>query len=177
LGHDVVRADPDYPPSVVLAHMIPRYLRGIHDDAEMMPRPDRLEARSRAMARLGGLFSDRRIAAVRAGEDGVRDRVLSVFDDVDVVITPGAALGPPRIGAFQRRGAISTLMVVGTRVPFQEVFNVTGQPAAVVPWAFDRDGLPLSIQLVGRPHDEATLLSLSAQIETARPWAHHHPPV
>jgi amidase len=47
----------------------------------------------------------------------------------------------------------------------------------VVPWDFDADGLPLSVQLVGRPYDEATLFSLSAQIEAARPWAHRRPPV
>ena len=52
------------------------------------------------------------------------------------------------------------------------MFNVTGQPAAVVPWGLDGNGLPTSIQLVGRPFDEATLLSLAAQIEQARPWAH-----
>ncbi|MGH3563741.1 MAG: amidase family protein, partial [Mycobacterium sp.] len=57
------------------------------------------------------------------------------------------------------------------------IWNLTGQPAAAVPWGFDRDGLPVAIQLVGRPYDEATLLSLAAQIEQARPWAHHRPPV
>jgi amidase len=103
--------------------------------------------------------------------------VLAIFDDVDVVITPGTALGPPRIGAYQRRGAVATLALVGARVPFQETFNVTGQPAAAVPWGFDDAGLPLSIQVVGRPFDEATLLSLSAQIEAARPWADWRPTV
>jgi amidase len=39
------------------------------------------------------------------------------------------------------------------------------------------DGLPLAIQLVGRPYDEATLLLLAAQIEAARPWTQHRPPV
>ena len=37
------------------------------------------------------------------------------------------------------------------------MFNVTGQPAAVVPWGLDGNGVPLSIQLVGKPFDEATL--------------------
>jgi amidase len=41
----------------------------------------------------------------------------------------------------------------------------------------DGESLPVSIQLVGRPSDEATLLSLSAQIEAARPWANRRPPV
>ena len=177
LGHDVVARDPDYPVTATLTNLLPRYLRGVRDDMAAMPLPQRLEARTRGMARLGGLFSDRRIAAVRAAEERIRARVLSIFDDVDVVITPGTATGPSRIGAYQRRGAVATLLLVGARVPFQEMFNVTGQPAAVVPWGFDRDGLPVSVQLVGRPSDESTLLSLSAQIESARPWAKRRPRV
>jgi amidase len=117
------------------------------------------------------------MAAARAAEAGVSDRIQSIFDDVDIVVTPGTAQGPPRIGAYQRRGAVSTLLLVAQRVPYFPVWNMTGQPAAVVPWDFDGDGLPLSVQLVGRPFDEATLLSLSAQIEAARPWAHRRPPV
>lgn len=177
LGHDVVERDPDYPVSATVTNMLPRWLRGVRDDLSTMPHPCRLESRSRSVARLGGLFSDRRIAEILAAEDQIRERVLSIFDDVDVVITPGTATGPSRIGAYQRRGAVATMLLVGMRVPFQEVFNVTGQPAAVVPWGLDRDGLPLSIQLVGRPSDEATLLSLSAQIEGARPWSGRRPPV
>ncbi len=123
------------------------------------------------------MISDRRMRAIRGAESEVAERVQSIFDDVDVVLTPGTASGPSRIGAYQRRGAISTLALVAQRVPFQAVFNVTGQPAAVVPWGFDGNGIPTSIQLVGKPFDEATLLSLSAQIEKARPWAHRHPPV
>lgn len=67
--------------------------------------------------------------------------------------------------------------MVSRRVPFQAVFNATGQPAAVVPWGLDNEGVPMSLQLVGRPSDEATLLSLSHQIEIARPWANRRPPV
>jgi amidase len=72
---------------------------------------------------------------------------------------------------------VSTLALVAQRVPFQAMFNGTGQPAAVVPWDVDADGLPTSIQIVGRPFDEATLLSLAAQIEKARPWADRRPPI
>jgi len=177
LGHDVVVRDPDYPRSATLTNLLPRYLRGTNDEMSMMPAPQRLEKRTREMARLGGLYSDRQMAAARAAEEGIRARVLSIFDDVDVVVTPGTALGPSRVGAYQRRGAVATLLLVSARVPFQEIFNMTGQPAAVVPWGLDGDGLPLSIQLVGRPSDEATLLSLSAQIEKARPWSQRRPPV
>jgi amidase len=176
LGHRVVVRDPDYPASG-LTHALSRYFRGAYDDVSALPRPDRLERRTRNFARIGGLISDERMNRIRAGESALAERVMSIYDDVDVVLTPGTALGPSRIGAYQRRGAVSTLMLVAARVPFQAMFNATGQPAAVVPWGFDSNGIPTSIQLVGRPYDEATLLSLSAQIEKARPWADRRPPV
>jgi len=156
---------------------LPRYLRGIYDDADAQAHPERLEARTRNMARLGSFFSDRRMEAVRAAEGAVSARIQSIFDDVDVVVTPGTANGPSRIGAYRNRGAISTLLLVAQRVPYFPVWNLTGQPAAAVPWDLDDDGLPMSVQLVGRPYDETTLLSLSAQIEEARPWAHRRPRV
>jgi amidase len=177
LGHEVIERDPDYPAAATLASFLPRYLRGIREDAALLARPESLEARTRTMVRIGALISDRRIAAVREREPAIAARVQSIFDDVDVVITPGTAARPFRIGAFQRRGAIATLQLVSSRVPFQEIFNVTGQPAAVVPWGLDGDGLPVSVQLVGRPFEEATLLRLATQMETARPWAGRRPPV
>jgi amidase len=176
LGHDVITRDPEYPASLY-ANYLPRFLRGISDDADAQAHPERLEPRTRNLARLGSFFSDLRMTALRAAEPALSNRIQSIFDDVDVVVTPGTAAGPSRIGAYQHRGGVSTLLAVAQRVPYQQVWNLTGQPAAVVPWDFDGDGLPMSVQLVGRPYDEATLLSLSAQIEAARPWAHRRPAV
>jgi amidase len=176
LGHEVITRDPDYPPSGVYGQALPRYFRGVYDDVKTLPHPDRLERRTRAFARIGGLLSDRRMNAIRGAESEVAERIQSIFDDVDVVITPGTATGPSKVGAYQRRGAIATLALVAQRVPFQALFNVTGQPAAVVPWDLDANGVPTSVQLVGKPFDEATLLSLGAQIEQARPWAQRRPP-
>ncbi|MCT7656901.1 amidase [Mycobacterium deserti] len=176
LGHEVVIRDPDYPQSAI-PHALARYFRGVYDDVQTLPHPQRLEARSRSFARLGGLISEQQMRRIRAAESVVAERVNVIFDDVDVVLTPGTATGPSRIGAYQRRGAVPTLALVAGRVPFQAMFNVTGQPAAVVPWDRDNSGVPTSIQLVGRPFDEATLLSLSAQLERTRPWRDRRPPV
>ncbi|HET6735291.1 amidase [Mycobacterium sp.] len=176
LGHEVIERDPDYPPNAV-AHALARYFRGVYDDVQVLPHPERLDARTRGFARIGGMVSERRMTAIRAAESQVAERIQTIYDDVDVVITPGTATGPSRIGAYQKRGALSTLTLVAARVPFQALFNVTGQPAAVVPWDLDATGVPTSIQLVGRPFDEATLLSLAGQLEKARPWAHRRPPI
>ena len=177
LGHEVIWRDPDYPAWAVYGHVLPRMWRGIYDDVQQLPHPERLEPRTRALARLGSLVSDQQIAKIRAAEATLAARVGSIFDDVDVLITPGTATGPSRIGQYQHRGGVGTLALVASRVPFHAIFNATGQPAAVVPWGLDGEGIPVSVQLVGRPSDEATLLSLSHQIEKARPWANRRPPV
>ena len=175
-GHDVIQRDPRWSTMSAGWNVTARYLRGVHDDVAAMAHPDRVEAPTRHLARTGGLLSDQRIARVRAATDRIARRMDPVFDDVDVLITPGTARGPMAVGAFQRRGAIARLDAAGRCSPFVAVFNATGQPAASTPWGFDDDGLPRSVQLVGRPNDEATLLALSSEIEAARPWADRQPP-
>src|SRR4029077_13986818 len=91
LGHHVTSRDPDYPLSAVFGHALPRYFRGAYDDVNSLPRPERLEARTRAFARIGALIADRRMNAIRGAESEVAERVQSIFDDVDVVLTPGTA--------------------------------------------------------------------------------------
>jgi amidase len=177
LGHEVLWHDPDYPAWAMYGHVLPRMWRGVYEEVRKLPYPERLEPRTRQVARIGSMISDRQMDKVRAAEPNLVARVQSIFDDFDVLITPGAATGPSRIGQYQHRGGVSTLALVSSRVPYFAIFNATGQPAASVPWFLDGETLPLSVQLVGRPSDEATLLALSAQIEAARPWAGHRPPV
>ena len=177
LGHEVFWRDPDYPAWAMYGHVLPRMWHGVYQEVRKLPYPERLEPRTKAIARLGSMISDRRMERIRAAEPTLAARVQSIFDDFDVLITPGAATGPSRIGQYQHRGGVSTLAMVASRVPYFAVFNATGQPAASVPWFLDGESLPTSVQLVGRPADEATLLALSAQIEAARPWADRRPPV
>jgi amidase len=62
-------------------------------------------------------------------------------------------------------------------LPFTFPFNATGQPAFSVPNGFTRAGLPIALQIVGRPADELGIIALAAQWEDARPWRDKHPPV
>ena len=177
LGHDVFERDPHLPASL-MPHLLARYFRGIHDDIEdAMPHPQRLERRTRGMARLGAAIPTSVLAKQRAAEAGIAAQINTIFEHADVLLTPGCATPPSRIGQYHGRGALWTLNGVAPRVPFFGWWNGTGQPACVVPAGLDRDGLPVGVQLVGRPDDEATLLSLSAQLEAARPWADRRPPV
>jgi amidase len=71
------------------------------------------------------------------------------------------------IGLFTRSAAFT---------PFTAVANVTGQPAISVPLA-ENDGLPVGVQLFGRPAHEGVLLAVAAQLEAAQPWAGRRPPL
>jgi amidase len=175
LGHQLSEHDPDYGAGAIPAVTV-RYLRGIHDEAAKLAHPQRLERRTRAMARLGGLIPESLLQRALAGEAEFTHRLNHVLEDHDVLLTPATAAPPPRIGQLQGRGALLTLNTVAGWVPYNGVWNVTGQPAASVPAGFGSDGLPRAVQLVGRPADESTLLSLAGQLERERPWAQLRPP-
>jgi amidase len=92
-----------------------------------------------------------------------------------VLLTPATAKPPPRIGQLEGRGALWTLNAVAAMVPYNGVWNMSGQPAAAVPAGLGSDGLPRAVQVVGRANGEAAILSLASQLEGARPWAQRRP--
>ena len=176
LGHEVVeRSVPSRADDAVT--IVGLMLRGIHDFVEEVERPHRLERRTRALGRPGRLISDRALERLVAREQEMAERVGTLFDEVDVLLTPMMAEPAKPAQAMEGRGAVATWLWETRWVPFNVLWNATGQPAASVPAGFSAGGLPLAVQLVGRHRDEATLLSLSAQLEKARPWADRRPPV
>ena len=66
---------------------------------------------------------------------------------------------------------MSTFTRSGLYTPFTPVINATGQPAISLPLFEGDDGLPLGVQIVGRPAGESALLALAAQLEQAQTWA------
>jgi amidase len=104
-------------------------------------------------------------------------RINRLLQDHDVLMTPTIRRPPVEADRWEGRGALRTLIGMVAVYPFTGIWNVTGQPAAAVPAGFADDGLPLSVQLVGRPGDEATLLSLAAQIEAESRWVDRRPPI
>jgi amidase len=174
LGHEVRERDPDY--GEIRPLFVPRWLRGIHEDAKRMPRPRQLERRTRQVAFLGGLLPAAAVERARRAEAARARRMNEVFADHDVVLTPTLPRPPVRIGKWDGRSAPAMFGAVAAYVAFTSPWNLTGQPAASVPAGFTSGGLPIGVQLVGRPNDEATLLALAAQMEAERPWTDRRPP-
>lgn len=176
LGHEVHEREMDWGTLTPPPEFVVRYLRGIHDEAGSLAHPERLERRTRAMAQIGRLVGRSLVAWSRARESQVAARYNAALADHDVLLMPVTPGRPPRVGAYEGRGwLVAAFLLAGPTVPYCAPWNLTGQPAASVPAGFAADGLPLAVQLVARPNDEATLLSLAAQIEAERPWADRRP--
>jgi amidase len=98
----------------------------------------------------------------------------------DAVLTPTLAQVPSLVGGIRDDADPAADFEAQKRfTPFTSPYNVTGQPAVSLPlhWAeVDGATLPIGVQLVGRPADEVTLISLAAQLEAAAPWADRRPP-
>ena len=174
-GHDVVERDPDYGLAQVLFAQM--WVRGIHEDARELAAPEALERSTRQMAAAGrALVSDRRRAALLRTRERVAARILTLWDECDVLLTPAVARAPIAADGAYGRSAPVAVNTAGRFTPFTAMFNMTGQPAIAVPAGWDRDGVPLSVQLVGRPGAEDVLYSLAGQLEQAAPWADRRPP-
>jgi aspartyl-tRNA(Asn)/glutamyl-tRNA(Gln) amidotransferase subunit A len=58
---------------------------------------------------------------------------------------------------------------------YTAIFNFTGFPAIQVPCGFDTDGLPVGLQIAGKPFDEATICQVAYAYEQGTPWHDKHP--
>jgi amidase len=104
-------------------------------------------------------------------------RMAAWWADYDVLVTPTLGAPPPRLGWFTEAGPEQEGQRIVSFIPYTPQFNVTGQPAISLPLHWTPDGLPVGVQLVARYGEEATLIRLASQLETAAPWSDRRPPV
>ena len=116
------------------------------------------------------------VAYIRATEAMFRRsrEIIAQTMQWDCLLTPTVTLPPQPLDTFlavTERVADDDLAYI----PFTYPFNISGQPAISLPLGWSAEGLPIGVQLVGRPFDEALLIALAAQIERAAPWVHRYP--
>jgi amidase len=104
-------------------------------------------------------------------------RLVAFLEPYDALLTPALAERPLPIGALDTaaREPMATFTRSGLFTPFTPMFNATGQPGISLPLFEGEDGLPLAVQIVGRPAGEGALLALAAQLEEAVPWTGRRP--
>ena len=106
-------------------------------------------------------------------------QLVSFLEPYDALLTPSLAERPLELGTLDTAAPdpMATFSRSSLFTPFTPVFNASGQPGISLPLIQGEDGLPLGVQIVGRPAGEGPLLALATQLEQARPWAERRAPL
>ncbi|MGK7890954.1 MAG: amidase [Leptolyngbyaceae cyanobacterium] len=103
----------------------------------------------------------------------VARQLVAQFYPYDVVVMPVYTRPQIRVGEWADLSPAEAFDQVANWIAPCPPLNATGQPAIALPTGFADTGLPTGVQLVGRPGDEATLITVAAQLEAHYPWIHH----
>ena len=174
LGHSVEEATPPWRDFELFGGFMRvwQVMAALHD------RPVELfEPETRALIAAASQLNAVDYVQATAGLRAASRRIVAFLDDYDLLLTPTLAQAPVPIGALEDDDPWVQFANAGRFTPFTQVANITGLPAVSLPLHWNGDGLPIGVQLIGRPADEATLFRVSAQLEQARPWRDRRPPV
>lgn len=173
LGHTVTVADLHYG-ILVGASFLPRSMAGIR--AVHQETPDaRVDARTMANVRLGGILRGPVLWAARGVEPLLHKQFGSFFDDFDLVLAPTTATPAPRAEEIDDIGVSATNHLITAACPYTWPWNVLGWPSVTVPAGFTDSGLPVGAQLMGTANSEKLLVSVAAQLESELHWERIRP--
>ena len=102
--------------------------------------------------------------------------IVQQLNGYDAIISPTLARPAVKLGTLPSSPE-QYLEELPEWIPYTFAFNATGQPGFSVPNGFNKAGLPIGLQIVGRQADEVTIIGLARQFEEARPWNDKHPPI
>ena len=110
------------------------------------------------------------VEAIAAVHEAGR-KMAAFLTSYDVILSTTLAGPPPKLGYFDQNGDVQAFVERVTEyLSVTPLHNATGTPAMSVPLHWTADGLPVGVHFAGRYGEEATLLALAAQLETAQPW-------
>lgn len=137
---------------------------------------DLLEPLTRWLVETGRRISARDLAAALAWLAGFERRFIARASRVDAVLTPAMALTPRPVGWYDADDTERNFAQQVLYTPYTSMVNVSGLPAIVLPVYTTDAGLPMGVQLIGRPGREDVLLAIGAQLERRLHWERRHPP-
>jgi amidase len=179
LGHVVV--DYRYPDEAAVGPWFdPLWMIDVHHlvaehaaEIGRLPGPDELEPLSHAALEAIGRMSAADYFAARMAKQRAATALHRSMDRLDIVLTPSLASDPVPVGAlaFTKFADLAAWGTAGYAfAPFSAPANIAGQPSASLPAAPSPAGLPVGIQVTGKPGADALVLRLCRQIEEAMPW-------
>jgi amidase len=176
LGHEVEDVDPPFP-----VEAVPSFLALWFAMATLAPiapeQEDQLLPLTRYLRGKGMELSAAELMFHQAVLQGAVRPAMTFLNSYDAMLTPTVALPPRPVGWFDEVEPEQNFIRQTQFTPWTALYNLSGQPAVSVPLHWTGEGLPIGVMLAGRMRDEATLISLSAQLEAARPWQHRHPAI
>ena len=141
-------------------------------------RPDDYGADVRTLLEVGEMLLATHYLQAQRYRTLLRNEFLEAFDKVDIFLCPTLPFAATPVGAMTvviengiEEDMLSAIMQY-TGVP-----SLTGLPALAVPCGFDPDGLPVGVQLIGKPFDEATLFRVGAAYQALTDFHHKAPPI
>ncbi|TMG30815.1 MAG: amidase [Chloroflexi bacterium] len=162
LGHRVTRTRPDLGPFRPLIQLLAVTAVG----ALPIQQPELLDPLNRLMFEVAPSSSAVDYLKTLTQLHQQARRLVASWNEIDVLLTPTLTYPAPKIGGIGKNVETASDEFLDW-LSFTHPFNCTGQPAISLPLATSKCGLPIGIQLVGRPRDEYTILSLGAQLEAA----------
>jgi amidase len=159
--------------------MLGKYARlivGASVSALNIPNPDLLEPVVRASYEWGAKISAADYIRAVTGMHNTSREIVHTLMPYDALLAPTLTRPAVRLGTLPSNPTTGADEIYGW-IAFTFPFNSTGQPAVSIPNGFSQAGLPLALQIVGRPGDEAGIIALAAEFERARPWKDKHPPI
>jgi amidase len=186
LGHHVEEAGPPLDPEPLWAAVDVVWTAGISSGIEGWSRalgrpitPEDVEPLTWAVHEKGRAWtaSDYLIAV---GELQQAARAIARWHQTfDLWLTPTVSTPPPPLGwcDFVPEDPLRGYQRDAEFCPFTPVQNFSGQPAMSVPLFWNKPGLPIGVQFAARFGEESTLFRLAGQLEQARPWSEHKPPI
>ena len=141
-----------------------------YHEGNLRSRPTDFGEMCRARFRIGGLFSGGEYIQAQRVRKVMRHEFAEALKGVDVIASPTMSVPAPR---FDESDSIT----MSHAPSFTGPYNLTGMPAISVPCGFTPAGLPVGLQIAGKPFDEPTVLRAAYAYEQSARWFETRPPV
>jgi aspartyl-tRNA(Asn)/glutamyl-tRNA(Gln) amidotransferase subunit A len=130
-----------------------------------------IDATLRKRIAKGLLITDEELAVATTARDRLRDQfILSCLGETGVAILPVMPIRTPQVKEVDPASAQFNPRVLYALSRFTRFVNYLGLPALAVPAGFDNLGMPVGLQLIGRPGSEATLLQVAVRLQERTDW-------